>query len=176
MRFPMGWSTPTAVHAEGGRVAAHTTGLAAGDVVRAGADTIEHGSGLDEAALAEMARRGSAWVPTLWAANRHLAAAPPAFHAAWRERTRALLARALRLGVPVLAGSDETPAGALYLEVAALVETGGLAGADALRAASTVARRVLGLPGRPGELVTYDADPRIDPAVLAHPVAVIAAV
>jgi imidazolonepropionase-like amidohydrolase len=162
-----------AVHAEGGRVAAHTTGLAARDAVYAGVDSIEHGSVLDEAALEEMARRGTAWVPTLWAANKHLAAAPPAFYAAWRERIRALLALALRLGVPVLAGSDETPAGALHLEVAALVETGELSGADALRAASTVARRALDLPGRPGDLVTYDADPREDPSALARPVAVV---
>jgi imidazolonepropionase-like amidohydrolase len=162
-----------AVHAEGGRVAAHTTGLAAADAVRAGVDSIEHGSVLGEAAIEEMARRGTAWVPTLWAANKHLAAAPPAFYEAWRERTRALLALALRRGVPVLAGSDETPAGALHLEVAALVETGGLSGAAALRAASTVARRALALPGHPDDLVTYDADPRADPAVLARPVAVV---
>jgi hypothetical protein len=64
-----------AVHAEGGRVAAHTTGTAAADAVLAGADTIEHGPTLDEERIEEMARRGTAWVPTLWAATRHV---PPA--------------------------------------------------------------------------------------------------
>jgi imidazolonepropionase-like amidohydrolase len=162
-----------AVHAEGARIAAHATGLGATGAVRAGADTLEHGSALDEATVEEMARHGTAWVPTLWAANKHLAAAPPAFYAAWRERTQGLLALALELGVPVLAGSDETPAGATHLEVAELVRTGGLSPADALDAASTVARRVLDLPGHPEDLVTYAADPREDVAVLAEPVAVV---
>jgi imidazolonepropionase-like amidohydrolase len=162
-----------AVHAEGARVAAHATGLGAVDAVRAGVDTLEHGSALDEATIDQMASRGTAWVPTLWAANKHLAAAPPAFYSAWRQRIRALLALALKLGVPVLAGSDETPAGATHLEVVELVRTGGLAPHDALDAASTVARRVLDLPGHPEDVVTYAADPREDVAVLAEPVAVV---
>ncbi len=69
-----------AVHAEGGRVAAHTTGTAAADAVLAGADTIEHGATLDEASIEEMARRGTAWVPTLWAAAQHV---PPAVLRPW---------------------------------------------------------------------------------------------
>jgi imidazolonepropionase-like amidohydrolase len=162
-----------AVHAEGGRVAAHSTGLAGALAIEAGADTIEHGSALDEQAIEASARRGTAWVPTLWTGNKHLSAAPPAFHEAWRERMRGLLALALRLGVPVLAGSDEMPAGALHLEVAELVRTGGLTPEQALRAASTDARRALDLPVPDGDLVTYAADPREDPAALASPAAVV---
>jgi imidazolonepropionase-like amidohydrolase len=49
--------------------------------------------------------------------------------------------------------------------------------ADALAAASTAARRYLGLPGlepgAPADLVCYPADPRDDPEVLAHPSAVV---
>ena len=159
-----------AVHAEGGRVAAHTTGTAAADAVLAGADTIEHGPALDEALVEEMARRGTAWVPTLWAATRHV---PPAMLGPLAERLRPLLALALRLGVPVLAGSDEAPAGSLHLEVAALVEIGGLSPEQALRAATTDARRVLELPVREGDLVTYAADPREDIGVLAEPLEVV---
>ena len=48
-----------AVHAEGARVAVHTTGPAAADAVRAGVDSIEHGPSLDAAAVEEMARRGT---------------------------------------------------------------------------------------------------------------------
>jgi imidazolonepropionase-like amidohydrolase len=159
-----------AVHTEGGRVAAHTTGLSAADAVHAGADTIEHGPTLDEALIEEMARRGTAWVPTLWAATRHV---PPALLGGLAARLRPLLARALRLGVPVLAGSDEAPAGRLHLEVAALVEIGGLSPEQALRAATTDARKVLELPVCEGDVVTYAGDPREDIGVLAAPLSVV---
>jgi imidazolonepropionase-like amidohydrolase len=165
-----------AVHAEGARVAVHTTGPAVADAVRAGADSIEHGPSLDAATVEEMARRGTIWVPTLWTAEHHLSGliGTPAEGVvlAWRERMRELLGLALRLGVPVLAGSDERPAGETWREVAQLVATGGLTPAQALSAATVVPRRVLGLPGHPADLVTYDADPREDPGALARVVAV----
>jgi len=161
-----------AVHAEGGRVAAHTTGTAAADAVLAGADTIEHGPTLDEERIEEMARRGTAWVPTLWAATRHV---PPAALGPLAARLRPLLALALRLGVPVLAGSDEAPAGSLHLEVAKLVEIGGLSPEQALGAASIDARAFLDLPVPEGDLVTYAADPREDVGVLAEPLSVVVA-
>jgi imidazolonepropionase-like amidohydrolase len=85
---------------------------------------------------------------------------------------RELLGLALRLGVPVLAGSDERPAGETWREVAQLAATGGLTPRQALGAATAVPRRVLGLPGHPADLVTYDADPRDDLGALGEPVAV----
>jgi Amidohydrolase family len=54
-----------AVHAAGGRVAAHVSGPIADDLVRAGVDSIEHGTMLTHGGIEEMARRGTAWVPTL---------------------------------------------------------------------------------------------------------------
>jgi hypothetical protein len=165
-----------AVHAEGARVAVHSTGPAVADAVRAGADSIEHGPSLDAATVEEMARRGTIWVPTLWTAESHLAGlvGTPAEGVliAWRERMRELLGLALRRGVPVLAGSDERPAGETWREPAQLVATGGLTPAQALSAATTVPRRVLDLPGHPADLVTYDADPREDLGVLERPVGV----
>src|SRR5215467_12251033 len=56
-----------AVHAAGGRVAAHVTTDFVADLVRAGADSIEHGTAIDESALRLMARTGAAWTPTLCA-------------------------------------------------------------------------------------------------------------
>ena len=35
------------------------------DAVRAGADSVEHGADLDDETLAEMAKRGTVWVPTV---------------------------------------------------------------------------------------------------------------
>lgn len=169
-----------AVHAEGARVAVHSTGPHVGTAVTCGVDSLEHGPSLDEATLAEMGRRGTGWVPTLWTAHRHLdplAALGPG-PAALAERVFAnaerLLALAPGLGVPVLAGSDELPAGELWREVEALVRHG-LDGRAAIAAASIGARTFLGLPAPAGDLVTYDDDPRLDPAALARPAAVVLA-
>jgi imidazolonepropionase-like amidohydrolase len=165
-----------AVHAQGARVAVHTTGPAVADAVRAGADSIEHGPSLDAETVEAMSRQGTIWVPTLWTAEHHLSGllGTPAegIVVAWRERMRELLALALRLGVPVLAGSDERPAGETWREVAQLVATGGLTPRQALSAASVVARRALGLPGHPADLVTYATDPRKELGALARPAAV----
>jgi imidazolonepropionase-like amidohydrolase len=56
-----------AVHAAGGRVAAHVTTDFVAELVRAGVDSIEHGTAIDEPALRSMARTGAAWTPTLCA-------------------------------------------------------------------------------------------------------------
>jgi imidazolonepropionase-like amidohydrolase len=37
----------------------------AGQLVAAGVDSVEHGFGLDERAIREMADRGTAWTPTV---------------------------------------------------------------------------------------------------------------
>ena len=63
----------TAVHAAGGRIAAHVTTALVGALVALGIDSVEHGTSLDEPTLAEMAHRGTAWTPTLCA----LLASPP---------------------------------------------------------------------------------------------------
>jgi imidazolonepropionase-like amidohydrolase len=55
-----------AAHAKGRKVAIHSYGPSGvKDAVRAGADSIEHGIDLDDETLAEMARRGTVWVPTI---------------------------------------------------------------------------------------------------------------
>jgi hypothetical protein len=55
-----------AVHAVGGRVAVHAQQTeGAGNAVKAGVDSGEHGMGLDPALLDQMARQGTVLVPTL---------------------------------------------------------------------------------------------------------------
>ena len=55
-----------ATHALGKRIAVHSYGPAgARDAVRAGADSVEHATDMDEATIAEMARRGTFYVPTI---------------------------------------------------------------------------------------------------------------
>ncbi len=55
-----------AAHAAGARVTAHVFGTdALPGLIHAGIDCIEHGTGLTDELIAEMARRGTALVPTL---------------------------------------------------------------------------------------------------------------
>jgi len=166
-----------AVHAAGGRVAAHVNTDLVTHLVRAGVDSIEHGTAMDEAALRLMAQTGAAWTPTLCAVVGLPGSAPEEAQrraADYRERLRELLPLAGHLGVPVLAGTDT--AGSLAREVALLAEHG-LGPAAALEAATTTGYRFLGesfgAVGQPATLVTYQDDPREDLAVLSSPAAVI---
>ncbi|WP_163506330.1 amidohydrolase family protein [Fodinicola acaciae] len=166
-----------AVHAAGGRVATHTATAYVGDLVAAGIDSVEHGYGLDANTVRAMASSGCAWTPTLCAGLFLPPNAPPERVKRRADRIelfRTLLPLAVSLGVPVLSGTDV--AGTIADEVGWLVHCG-LSPLDALRSASVVARTFLDRPalvdGRPADLVTFDADPREDPAVLAKPAAVL---
>lgn len=164
-----------AAHRHGARVLAHVTTQLAADLVRLGVDSIEHGTALDEDSVAEMGRRGTAWTPTLCAVLTAPPGAPPErlrIVAARREWYAVLLPAAIAQGVPVLTGSDVV--GSIPREVALLVECG-VNPTDALRAATTTATAYLGKDAAPAppSVVTYDADPRDHPEVLAHPAAVV---
>lgn len=171
-----------AVHAAGARVMAHSTGLAAPDLVHAGVDSIEHGMRLSGELLEQMAARNIAWSLTLGTALMHVgplaAQEGPVGQYIRSElaRTRELLPLAAMLGVPLLAGTDELPQGAIAREVAHLHEYG-LTPAQAIAAASTGARAFLGFPaftpGAPADLVLFDADPRRDLAALGRPRAIL---
>jgi len=164
-----------ATHAAGARVAAHVTTSMVGELVRLGIDSVEHGTGLDHDTVAEMARRGIAWTPTLCAG---LSIAPDApderrrlVHQR-RERFRELLPLAIELGAPVLTGSDAV--GSIPREIALLVECG-VDPSAALRAATTTAVQFFGTDAAAAmpSVVTFDADPRSSPQVLAQPVAIV---
>jgi imidazolonepropionase-like amidohydrolase len=168
-----------AVHAAGARVAAHTATRHVAALVEVGIDSVEHGYGLDEVDLRAVAARGGAWTPTLCAAVGTPREDPErrVRQEETRERMRTLLPMAHRLGVTIMTGTDV--AGTVAREVALLAELG-LPPTAALAAASTGALGYLGLPdgpveGAPADVVTYDADPRDDPAVLATPAAVVVA-
>jgi len=171
-------------HRLGLEVAAHAQGPAAVTAaVKAGVDSIEHGSLLDEAAARLMIDRGTWLVPTFarlrWRREQAAAAgaSPDALTraAAAEERARERLRRAIALGVPVALGSDATviPHGLNAREVAALVELG-LTPPQALRAATLQAAALLGWsdrvgslrPGHFADLLAVDGDPLADPAAL----------
>ncbi len=166
-----------AVHGAGARVAAHSTTRYVTELIAAGIDSVEHGTALDDDDIASLAARGGAWTPTLCAVvGTRLGESIPQLRQRLEraERLRYLLSRADGHGLTVMAGTDV--AGSIPQEVALLAELG-LPPQAALAAASTAARRFLGFggfqPGEPADLVTYDSDPRDDPAVLGQPAAIV---
>ncbi|HET7725664.1 MAG TPA: amidohydrolase family protein [Propionibacteriaceae bacterium] len=171
-------------HAEGARVTAHCFGeQSVSELVAAGIDGIEHGTGLDDDTIATMAARGVALVPTLDNLDIFPGIADQASERfpTYAAHMRALYARryetfrkAFEAGVPMYAGTDAGgvgPHGRIAREVAALAEVGGAE--FALGAASWRARDWLGRPclgeGERADLVAYTSDPLADPAVVARP-------
>ncbi|MET0765422.1 MAG: amidohydrolase family protein [Blastococcus sp.] len=174
-----------AAHEEGARVTAHTFGTdALPDLIAAGIDCIEHGTGLTEELIGEMAARGTAVVPTLVNVENF-----PGFAAAGEEKfpgyastmrrlyanSGAVVRAAYEAGVPVFAGTDAGGGiehGIIADEVLALHKAG-LPAEVALAAASWSARAWLGLPcieeEAPADVVVYDTDPRADLDALARP-------
>jgi imidazolonepropionase-like amidohydrolase len=161
-----------AVHARGARVAAHTQSDFVSELIRAGIDSVEHGTVITAEDLEVLGARGGAWTPTLTAYGPPNPNDTPErlekrkLHA---EHMTAMLPLALRYGVHVLAGSDVV--GTVAGEIDQLVRHG-LTVAQALEAATTSATEFLGLSGE-GDLVTYEADPRDHPELLATPTAVV---
>ena len=148
-----------AVHGAGARLMAHVSGPLVGTLVDLGVDSIEHGPMADEAVLRAMAERGTLWTPTVATIASYVGPLPQ-----WRET----IPRAVELGVPVLAGSDELGAGELWREVVALHEHGGLTPEQAFATATDVPRRALELPARPDDVVSCPTDPRADLRALAQ--------
>lgn len=162
-----------AAHAKGGRVAAHTNGSVVSDLVRAGVDSIEHGTSITEQDLEILGARGGAWTPTLSASiDTHRS---ETLEQRDRRRTKAkyltsMLELADQYGVTVLTGSDVVGSVAREIE---LLTQHGLDVTQAMAAATTKAWDYLGLLDDGGNLVTYDEDPREHPETLATPAAVI---
>jgi imidazolonepropionase-like amidohydrolase len=175
-------------HQLGARVTAHCFGEeSVQQLVRAGIDGIEHGTGLDASTIELMAERGVALVPTMINLENFPGFADagqdkfPRYAAHMRDLYRRrfqTLGAAVEAGVPVFAGTDAGGTiahGLVAAEVQLLAQLGGVD--FALGAASWRARRWLGAPelaeGGWADLVVYSADPRQDLAVLAHPELVI---
>jgi imidazolonepropionase-like amidohydrolase len=177
-------------HELGARVTAHCFGeQSVDDLVAAGIDCIEHGTGITDDVVAEMARRGTALVPTRVQIDNFPTYAEQggAKFPAYADHMRALHARcdvtlrsAHEAGVPIYTGTDAggvLPHGLVGREVLALHQQVGLSAEAALASASWAAREWLGRPclgvGDPADLVVYDTDPRADLRALAHPRAVV---
>lgn len=172
-------------HELGLRVTAHVFGeQAAAELVEAGIDGIEHGTGITGRTIELMAEHQVALVPTMIQLENFgtFAAQGEARFPSYAAHMRSLYASRLErfrdaydAGVPIYAGTDAggyQPHGRIADEVLLL---GDLFGPDyALAAACWRARSWLGRPdavadGVPADLVIFDEDPRSDLRVLNHP-------
>jgi imidazolonepropionase-like amidohydrolase len=174
-------------------VAAHAhgrEGVAA--AVRAGVRSVEHGTWVDDATLAEMKRRGTYFVPTL-AVMSPLGdpQGNSAEDVALQLRTqsmmgplRAAVRKARGLGIVVATGTDSSYAdkddtGRIRIahEIAILREDIGYTALESITAATLNGARVLGIesrtgtvrPGMEADLVVYDGDPLADSRTFFEP-------
>ncbi|GGF39001.1 amidohydrolase [Marmoricola endophyticus] len=177
-------------HEHGAKVTAHCFGEEVLPIViDAGIDCIEHGTGLSEDLVDQMAAQGTALVPTAINLNNFptFAEAAGSKFPAYAEHMTALHARrkqtimsAFEAGVAIYAGTDaggQLPHGLIADEVAEL-HAWGLPAVDALGAASWRGREWLGLDGTlaegsPADFVVLDRDPRSDIGALKRPARVV---
>lgn len=167
-------------HQLGKPVAIHSYGPSGvRDAVSAGADSIEHGADLDDATIAEMAKRGIVWVPTV-DHNRYYidAAAEYGFPAAaipalqdYIARNLASVTKAVKAGVRMAMGSDAVYSmfGQNTRELQWFVKAG-MTPAQALATATTIPAAMLRMDkdlgrvaaGSLADLVAVEGDPMQD--------------
>jgi imidazolonepropionase-like amidohydrolase len=167
-------------HTLGRRTAAHAHGAeAAKRAIRAGIDSVEHGTFLDDEALDLMKSRGTVLIPTLITrvtrerldrpANQQSADNPRGKAAL--ESSKQVMKSALAKGVRIGMGTDAgvSPHGNNPEEFSLLVEFG-MKPLDALRAGTSVNADLLGLqkrigtlePGKLADIVAMPGDPTED--------------
>ena len=172
-------------HFMGLKVAAHAHGAKGIDAaVRAGVDSIEHGTFIDEQGVKDMKARGTYYVATLLAFRGAASMIgtgklPPASEAKAREAFVAWgkgLNLAYRNGVHIALGTDSAvaPHTDANKELALMVEKGGMSPRDALIAATKGGPDLMGLSnvtgtldaGKSADLIAVDGDPLTDPTAV----------
>jgi len=175
-----------ATHAMGKRIAIHSYGPSGvRDAVRAGADSIEHGADLDDATIAEMARKKIFFVPTI-DHNRYYFDNAERFRyqpdakenlTNYIGRNLESTRKAIKAGVQVVMGSDAifSMFGQNTRELEWFVKAG-MTPAQALASATTTAARMMGMekdigsvaPGFYADIVAVEGDPLKDVGVIIN--------
>ena len=173
-------------HLYGKKVAVHAHGAdGIALALAAGADSIEHGTLMDDASLAAFAKSGAWYVPTLSTVNGYrerIAADPDAYSPEVRRKidwrigiTGKALERAVPRGVKIAFGTDAgVSMHGRNAEEFRLMVQHGMTPAGAIAAATVHAAELLGLaaevgtiePGKRADLVAVAGDPLADVAVL----------
>jgi imidazolonepropionase-like amidohydrolase len=175
-----------AAHQFGKKVAIHSYGPdGARDAVRAGTDSLEHATDMDDATILEMAKRGTYYVPTIdhnryYIDNGNKIGYAPGY----KEKLQAFIGRnletarkAYKAGVKFAMGSDAiyTMFGQNTRELGWFVKAG-MTPEQALRTATTNAAALLGKEKELGavdtgyfaDLVAVDGDPTVDINVVLY--------
>src|SRR6476469_6724698 len=172
-------------HFMGLKVAAHAPGARGIDAaVRAGVDSIEHGTFIDETGVKDMKARGTYYVATLMAFSGvkgliGTGKLAPASEAKARQ-TFAVWGKGLNLayrnGVKIALGTDSAvaPHSEANKELALMVTKGGMSPRDALIAATKGGPDLLGVsaetgtldPGKSADLIAVEGDPLVDPTAV----------
>ena len=169
-----------AAHQFGKKIAVHSYGPdGARDAVRAGTDSLEHATDMDDATIAEMAKRGTFYVPTIDHNRYYLDNWQKIGYAdGFQEKTKAFIARNLetarrahKAGVKFAMGSDAiyTMFGENTRELGWFVKAG-MTPEEALKTATTNAAELLGkkdelgaiAPGYFADIVAVEGDPLAD--------------
>jgi imidazolonepropionase-like amidohydrolase len=167
-------------HQFGKKIAIHSYGPeGARDAVRAGTDSLEHATDMDDATIREMAKRGTFYVPTIDHNRYYLDNGDKIGYApGYKERLQAFIPRnlntarkAFKAGVKFAMGSDAiyTMFGENTRELGWFVKAG-MTPEQALRTATTNGAELLGkehelgavAPGYLADLVAVEGDPLSD--------------
>jgi imidazolonepropionase-like amidohydrolase len=173
-------------HQAGKRIAIHSYGPdGARAAIRAGADSVEHATDMDDATIAEMARRGTFYVPTVdhnryYVDHRHEFGYDQAVADRLNDYVRRnleTLRRAVRAGVRIAMGSDAvfTGFGENTRELEWFVKAG-MTPAQALDAATRQGAALLGMEKSLGavapdcfaDIVAVDGDPLTNVDSVVH--------
>lgn len=177
-----------AAHDAGARITAHVFGTAAlDDLIDAGVDCIEHGTGLTADHIDRLIEKSIALVPTMIQVENFPEIASgadrfPTYQANMRslyENAPTTFAAAREAGVTMFAGTDAggfVEHGRIVDEIDAMAASGfGLR--DALWQATVAPRRWLGAglldDGDPADFLVLDSDPLVDPSALRRPTSVV---
>jgi imidazolonepropionase-like amidohydrolase len=173
-------------HQAGKRISIHSYGPdGARAALRAGADSIEHATDMDDATIAEMARRGTFYVPTV-DHNRYYVAHKDEYGYDqavvnrlndYIARNLETLRRAVRAGVKIAMGSDAvfTGFGENTRELEWFVKAG-MTPSQALATATSNGAALLGMeknlgaiaPGYFADIVAVEGDPLTDVSAVVH--------
>jgi imidazolonepropionase-like amidohydrolase len=167
-----------ATHALGKKIAIHSYGPAgARDAVRAGADSLEHATDMDDQTIAEMVRRNTFYVPTIDHNQYYVENADNVYHFAPGAKERLLdyirrnfetAKKGFQAGARMVVGSDAVYNGwGLNMRELDWFAKMGMTPAQALRTATTEPAAMLGMekslgavaPGFYADIVAVNGDP-----------------
>jgi imidazolonepropionase-like amidohydrolase len=176
-------------HAAGRKVAVHSYGPdGARDAIRAGADTLEHATDMDDATITELVRKRIWYVPTINHNQHYVDRADDVYHFTpeakqnlrnYIQRNFATAQKAYKAGARMLIGSDAvyTAFGLNMHELNWFVKLG-MSNEQALQSATILPAEMLGMqsslgavaPGHIADIVAVDGDPLADIQVVLNKV------